>query len=129
MGGLALMGILAALASLRRRGGECARAVARSLARAGAGADELCLTGVERRGVLAAGVGRTGGGEGFLARKSSRACAPPAMERMSRGPWGDGTIWMMQLVESGGRLSERSFSLVGRLAATKGRRSLEKILF
>jgi hypothetical protein len=82
-------------------------------------ADELRLMGVRRDDVLAA-VGRAGGGEGSLARKTLRACAPLAMKRISRGPWVDGANWTMQLVASDGRLRERRCSLVGRSAVTKG---------
>ena len=52
-----------------------------SLARIGACADELRFMGVEREEVPAE-VGRAGGAEGSLSRKSTRACGPPVMERM-----------------------------------------------
>ena len=65
--------------------GEEGDAVARNLARVGACADELRLMGFERDDVLA-DVGRASGGKGSLARKSSRACLSPAMERVWRGP-------------------------------------------
>ena len=90
--------------------------------RVGACADELRLMGVKWRG-LPTDAGEAGGDEGSLARKLSRACVPPAMERMCRGLWGDGASWTMQFVESGGRLKDRRCSLVGRLVATNGRRS------
>ena len=55
-----------------------------SLARVGACADELRLVGVERAEVSTF-VGRVGGGVGSLSMKASRACGPPAMERMWSG--------------------------------------------
>jgi hypothetical protein len=58
---------------------------ARNLARVGACADELRLMGVERD-ELPTEVGRAGGGRGYLSRKVSRACEPPAIERMWSGP-------------------------------------------
>jgi hypothetical protein len=70
-------------------GGEEGGAVARRLARVGACVEELCLMGVERDEVPA-DVGSAGGFEGSLTRKSLRACAALAMERMWRDPWGDG---------------------------------------
>jgi len=73
---------------------------------------------VERDGEPA-GVGKAGGVNDSLARISSRACGPPAMECMWRGPWGSGANCTMQLVESGGCLRDRRCSLVGRLVATK----------
>ena len=81
-------------------------AAALSLAPVGACADELRLMGVERDEVPT-GEGREEGDKGSLSRKSSRACGPPAMERMWRGPWGDGANCTMQLEESGGRLRDR----------------------
>ncbi len=56
-------------------------AAALSSARVGACADELILMGVKRDEVPIE-VGRSDGAEGSLSRKSSRACGPPAMERM-----------------------------------------------
>ena len=97
-------------------------AAALSLARFGACADELRLVGVERDEVPT-GAGRAEGNKGFLSRTSSRTCGPPATERMWRGPWEDGAICTMQLVESGGRLRDRRCSLVGRLVAAKRSRS------
>ena len=97
-------------------------ATALSLARVGACADELRLMGVERDEVSTE-VGRADRAEDFLYKKSLRACGPPAMDRMIRGPWGDGANWTTQFVESGGRLRDRRCSLVGRLVATKGSRS------
>ena len=64
-------------------------ASALNLARVGACADEIRLMGVERD-ELPTNVGRSGGGRDSLSRKMSRACGPPAMERMWSGPWGDG---------------------------------------
>ena len=64
--------------------------------------------------------------EGFLVRKSSRACVPPAMDRIWRGFWVDNAIWMMRFVESGGHLRDRRCSLVGRLVATMGSKSWGK---
>ncbi len=61
--------------------GEVESDVALSLVRVGACADELRLMGVERD-EEPAGVGRAERSNGSLARKSSRACGPPAMERM-----------------------------------------------
>jgi hypothetical protein len=66
-------------------GGEKGGAVVRSLARVGACADEVSFMGVKRNGVPA-DIGRADGGEGSLARKSSRVCAPSAMDRIWRGP-------------------------------------------
>jgi len=74
-------------------------------------------------------VGRAGGCIGSLSKKVSRACEPPAMERMWSGPWGDGANCTTQLVVSGGRRWARRCSLVGRLATTKGRRTWVGILF
>ncbi len=68
-------------------GGEGGGASALRLARVGACADELRLMGVERDEV-SIGVGRAGRDEGSLSRKSARACGPPAMERIWRGPRG-----------------------------------------
>jgi len=66
--------------------GRCVGGVAaRSLARVGACADELRLMGVERSEVFTL-VGRVGEGRGSLSRKVSRACGPPAIERMWSGP-------------------------------------------
>jgi len=98
-------------------GGEGVAAL--SLARVGTCADELRLMGVERDEVPTE-VGRAVWVEGSLSKKSTRACGPPAMERMRRGPWGDGASWTMQFVKSSGRLSDRRGSLVGRLVSTKG---------
>jgi hypothetical protein len=63
------------------RGGWGGGVAALRLARVGAYADELRLMGVERDEVPTA-VGRAGGAEGSLKRKSSRACGLPVMERM-----------------------------------------------
>ena len=60
-------------------------ATACNLARVGACADELRLMGVERAEVSTL-VGRVRGGIGSLSKKASRACEPPAMERMWSGP-------------------------------------------
>ncbi len=66
-----------------RRGGK--GVAARNLARlVGACADELRLMGVERDEVPTS-VGRAKGRKGFLSRKVSRVCWPPAMERMWSG--------------------------------------------
>ena len=97
-------------------------AVVLSLARVGACADELGLMGVERD-ELPTRVGRARGGQGSLSMNISRACGPPAIERMWCGPWGDDANCTTQLVESGERRRARRCSLVGRLVATKGRRS------
>ncbi len=96
--------------------------MARRFMRVGACANELSLMGSERDEVLA-DVGRAGGGESSVGRKSSRACSPPAIERMWRDPSWGGVNWTMQFVESGGRMWERRFTFVGRLAATKGGKS------
>ena len=72
-----------------RFGGEEGCAVARSLAQVGACADEFRLMGVERDEVHT-DVGRSSGDEAYLAIKSSRVFAPPVIERMWKGPWGDG---------------------------------------
>jgi len=69
-------------------GGRAASAL--NLARVGACADELRLMGIERD-ELPTNVGRAGGGIGSLSMKASRACEPPATERMWSGPWEDGT--------------------------------------
>ncbi len=66
-------------------GGEVGGAAALNLARVGAFADELRLMGVERAEVSTL-VGRRGGGRGSLSVKVSRACGPPAIERMWSGP-------------------------------------------
>jgi hypothetical protein len=102
-------------------GGE-GGAVALSFVRVGACADELRLMGVERSG-LPSDAGGAGGNEGSLTRKSSRACVPPAMNRMWKSPWGSGANWTMRFMESGGRLTDRRYSLVGCLVATNGGRS------
>ncbi len=62
-------------------GGEGGDAVAFSLVRVGACADELRLMGVERDGDPIE-VGKASGDEGSMSMKSSRACGPPAMERI-----------------------------------------------
>ena len=97
-------------------------AAALSLVRVGACADELRLIGVERDEVPT-GLCMAGVDKGSLSRKLSRACGPPAMERVCRGPWVDGANCKIQFVESGGRLRDRRCSLVVRLVATKGSRS------
>ena len=66
-------------------GGEVGDVTACSLVRVGACADELRLMGVVRDEAFTL-VGRMGGGVGSLSRKASRACGPPAMERMWSGP-------------------------------------------
>jgi hypothetical protein len=66
-------------------GGEVGSVAPCSLARVGACADELRLVGVERAEVSAL-VGRVGGGVDSLSKKASRACGPPAMQRMWSGP-------------------------------------------
>ncbi len=76
--------------------------VARSLARVGACANELRLLGVERAELYTL-VERVGGDRGFLCKKVSRACEPPAMERIWSGPWEDGANCTTQGVVSGGR--------------------------
>ncbi len=85
-------------------------------------ADELRLMGVGRSGVSTEGINVERGGCSFV-RNSSSACVPPAMERMWRGPCGDGANCIMQLVESGERLRERRCAVAGRFLATKGSRS------
>ncbi len=62
-------------------GGEGGDAAALSLARVGACADEVHSIRVERDQVPNE-MGKAGRDEGSLSRKSSRACGPPAMERM-----------------------------------------------
>ena len=62
-------------------GEEGMGAVALSLARVGACADELRLLGVERDEITTE-MDSASGAEGSLSRKSSRACGPPAMKRM-----------------------------------------------
>ena len=56
-------------------------ATACDLMRVGAFAAELRLMGVVRAEAFTL-VGRVGGGVGSLSRNASRACGPPAMERM-----------------------------------------------
>ena len=90
--------------------------------RVGACADELRLMGVGRDEESSLVADREGGG-GSLARNSSSACVPSAMERMWSGPWGDGANCTMQFVESDGRRRDRRCDLVGRLVVTKGSRS------
>ena len=85
-------------------GREVGGAAALWLARVGTCADELRLMEIERDEVPT-GVGRAGADKGFLSRKSSRTCGPPAMERMWRGPWGDGANCTMKIVKSGGQHS------------------------
>ena len=62
-------------------GEEGMGAAALRLARVRACADELRLMGVERVEVPTE-VGRASGAEDSLSMKLSRACGPPAMERM-----------------------------------------------
>ena len=62
-------------------GGEKKGTAALIMARVGAYANELRLMGVGRI-EMPTYVGGTGGDEGSLARKSPRACDPPAMDRM-----------------------------------------------
>jgi hypothetical protein len=90
--------------------------------RVGACADELRLMGVVRR-VFSTGEIRVVGRGGSLVRNSSSACVPPGMERMWRGPCGEGAIWTMQFVERGGGCKERLCAMVSRFLATKGSKS------
>jgi len=66
-------------------GGKVGGAATCTLARVSACADELRLMGAERAEVSTL-VGRVGRGRGSLSRKVSRACGPPAIERMWSGP-------------------------------------------
>ncbi len=104
-------------------GGVVGGAVAFRFVRVGACAYELRLmeVGRSRVSIGVVGVVRV---RGSFVRKSSNACWPPNMERMWRGPWGDGAKCTMQFVESGGRRRrDLRCARVGRLVATKGSRS------
>jgi hypothetical protein len=99
--------------------GDVGGAATLRFVRVGACADELRLMGVERDKFSIGGC-RGERRRCSLASKSSSACAPPSMERMWRGPCGDGAKCTMHFVESGGRLRDRRCALLGRLVATKG---------
>jgi hypothetical protein len=58
-------------------------------------------------------------------RKAASACAPPAMERMWRGPYGEGASCTVQGVARGGRRRARYCPRSRRFAVTKGCREFE----
>ena len=97
-------------------------AAAFRVVRVGACADMLRLMGVVQR-VVTTGEVRVGGGRGSLVRNSSSACVPPVMERMWRGPCGEGVSCTMQFVERDGRLRDRRCAGVSLFLATKGSKS------
>ncbi len=102
-------------------GGEVGGSAALSLARVGACADELRLMGVEGYDVPT-GLSRAGVGKDPLSRKSSRACDPPGVERMWRGPWADDANNTTKLVESGGRLRDHLYLFAsGALSGDEGK--------
>ncbi len=103
-------------------GGGARGAVVFRFVRVGACADELRLMGAGRSEVSTE-VFEVEGGRGSLVRNSSSARVPPDIERIRRGPCGEGANCTMQFVERGGRLRDRRCALAGRFLATKGRRS------
>ncbi len=100
-------------------GGEGGEECAYLLLRVGACADELRLMGVERGSISARVAGAVVDRASF-ARNASSACAPSAIERMWRGPCGEGAKCTMQSVAKGGRRRARRCALSRRFAVTKG---------
>ena len=64
---------------------------------------------------------------GSVVRNSSNALVAHVMERIWRGPCGEGAKCTTQFVERGGRLRDRRCSLAGRFLVTKGSRSRDKV--
>ncbi len=91
------------------------------LLRVGACADDLLLTGFER-GTIVDGVDDAVEDSASSTRKASSACAPSAIERMRRGPCGEGASCIVQSVARGGRRRVRRCARSRRFAVTKGYR-------
>ena len=103
-------------------GGVVGGAVVFRFVRVDACADEIRLMGVGRNEV-STDVFEVERYRGSFVRNSSNARVPPVMERIWRGPCGEGANCTMQFVERGGRLRDRRCALAGRFLATKGSRS------
>jgi len=94
------------------------------LLRVGACADELRLMRCER-GSIIDGVTVAADDSTSAMRKASSACAPSAMERIWRGPCGEGARCTVHSVARGGRRRARRRAMARRFAVTKGCRECE----
>jgi hypothetical protein len=95
------------------------------LLRVGACADDFRLMGGERGSDLA-GVAVAVEASASSTRKASSACAPPAMERMWRGPFGVGANCTVQSVVRCGRRRARRCARSRRFAVTKDYSEIER---